>query len=76
MAKFSQGHYVAIAKVMNKTFPDPINAKQWEQWGNVAVALVAMFKADNPKFSTEKFKQACLSGEKLQGLPWKSGASK
>lgn len=59
--RFQQRHYEAIAEVMAKS------AEQTNVFAiHVAVKnLCAMFKADNPKFSVSKFKEACDAWDTL-----------
>lgn len=52
---FTQRHFVAMANII-KELPDPISKQE------LVDRLVSMFKMDNPKFDTNRFKKAAGLG--------------
>ena len=54
---FTQRHFIAVASML-KELPDPISKQE------LVDRLISMFKADNPRFDTNRFKKAAgLGGE-------------
>ena len=52
---FTQRHFVAMANMI-KELPDPISKQE------LVDRLISMFKADNPRFDTNRFKKAAGLG--------------
>lgn len=57
--KFERRHYNAVADVLKHAAPilayDAANAK----WSAIVEAFIMMFKADNPNFKPQRFRDAC-----------------
>lgn len=53
-SKFHKRHYVAIADMLARDVAPVINK---DAFGGIISSFVAMFKADNPKFAADYFRE-------------------
>lgn len=69
-SKFQQRHFEAIAQVMQNIAPERFDStndlERRVQHAATVRALVALFAADNPNFSADRFERACVPGANVR----------
>lgn len=55
---FERRHYEAVAKVLYERRPDG-GGRPGKAWANVCLGFMDFFSRDNPRFSRDRFLQAC-----------------
>lgn len=68
MARFSKGHFEAIAETMQLAYPVKSEAYyiRENQWRGTCEHLADLFAADSPKFNRARFIAACRPGANVK----------
>jgi len=56
---FERRHYRKIAEVLKACYPEDGPLLEKDIWGIIVWKFIRMFKRDNFKFDSTKFKKAC-----------------
>lgn len=54
-------HFIALANAFRETRPGKMNTARYLQWQSDLFAVVAILRADNPRFDAERFSSVVYS---------------